>query len=877
MSNKSRFPNIRVLKIKKTKVVEAPSNAKPESGNVKANAVRGAKKATRPGKQNNKKNRRKSARRKRKGSIDDDSDDEYSMLEPRFRGLIDQSLVQIRRTRDSIAARSSPTSMLRAPAPPVTTALEVLNWFDTKSDGLTSTDPKSIMKMLEFGLDKQKKRHDRLVILGEKKRKTLQGHEEELEKIKIVSEKGAAKQNKLNARVEQLIVDVAREKSVANAAEEYTYIQRLLTNRAKKPADDLRVGIAALQREIEATEKELACNRRLAHRRKSSSNKSVSKASEIERQYNAILQIYDAKRDEYHRAKNGADQLQIRLKSRAQARNRLMLFLNGDHGEDEEKELLDEVMKGEIKMKELEERQKDLMESGKAIEDAFFNMQQMSNTNTLDECVYNFIHREDKYKNMLKQEKRMIVLINTLKEQNAVLRGEDAKAQFVLSNRDLKRDMMTSKENFENDLAALDTEVEKSADRAKDSYLKIQSISTCLLGVYRSIRAIIPDRGKRGTRNLIPPAPAAKIVQELPLTDEQGDEDGLGASFGGESSIKLIPVPPSQEKDQGKLKRRARSQYYKRPSSAKSSPKDKSGALQRRRSEIDASALAAASDKNSGEGVDGQGAISQSSNKIPSSPTKGKKKLRRGPKAPKSPISTTDFNIKDYEKFIKDVTKKLTNVLAVELEETKNGTIRNAELLHQEFVATACAVQSRPGNIRVAARDETAAADQVPEADDDKHFSDPAYFSDEEYEIASRHELKEETYHVVRQHGGGHHSSNRNRTHSRTSSDGKSPSRGSRRRHSNKLHPSGKASSHLRAELENIDSGRHKNATPSSKKKKKKKKAGTGTGKKKIRARGRSRSTFLTDIETVQNDRKQESGRKTRRNIAKKPARRSVA
>ena len=50
-----------------------------------------------------------------------------------------------------------------------------------------------------------------------------------------------------------------------------------------------------------------------------------------------------------------------------------------------------------------------------------------------------------------------------------------------------------------------------------------------------------------------------------------------------------------------------------------------------------------------------------------------------------------------------------------------------------------------------------------------------------------------------------------------------------------------------------------------------------GTGKKKIRARGRSRSTFLTDIETVQNDRKQESGRKTRRNIAKKPARRSVA
>ena len=77
-------------------------------------------------------------------------------------------------------------------------------------------------------------------------------------------------------------------------------------------------------------------------------------------------------------------------------------------------------------MKELEERQKALIESGKAIEDAFFNMQQLSRANSLDECVYNFIHREDKYKKMLKQEKRMLHLLEVLKDQNKSLKEEDA-------------------------------------------------------------------------------------------------------------------------------------------------------------------------------------------------------------------------------------------------------------------------------------------------------------------------------------------------------------------------------------------------------------------------------------------------------------------
>ena len=65
-------------------------------------------------------------------------------------------------------------------------------------------------------------------------------------------------------------------------------------------------------------------------------------------------------------------------------------------------------------MKELEERQKALIESGKVIEEAFFNMQQLGRANTLDECVHNFIHREDKYNKMLKQEKRMLHLIDVL-------------------------------------------------------------------------------------------------------------------------------------------------------------------------------------------------------------------------------------------------------------------------------------------------------------------------------------------------------------------------------------------------------------------------------------------------------------------------------
>ena len=100
-----------------------------------------------------------------------------------------------------------------------------------------------------------------------------------------------------------------------------------------------------------------------------------------------ISVLFTTTRKELLHAKNGTKQLQVRLKIRNEARDKLVRFLNGDHGEAEEQQLLDDVMKGEMKMKELEEQQKALIESGKAIEDAFFNMQQLSRANSLDECV----------------------------------------------------------------------------------------------------------------------------------------------------------------------------------------------------------------------------------------------------------------------------------------------------------------------------------------------------------------------------------------------------------------------------------------------------------------------------------------------------------
>ena len=61
----------------------------------------------------------------------------------------------------------------------------------------------------------------------------------------------------------------------------------------------------------------------------------------------------------------------------------------------------------------------------------------------------NFIHREDKYKKMLKQEKRMLHLLEVLKDQNKSLKEEDAKAQFAMDNVDVKRDIMVNRERLE--------------------------------------------------------------------------------------------------------------------------------------------------------------------------------------------------------------------------------------------------------------------------------------------------------------------------------------------------------------------------------------------------------------------------------------------
>merc|ERR1711871_1660160 len=117
----------------------------------------------------------------------------------------------------------------------------------------------------------------------------------------------------------------------------------LLANRAKKPSDDMKTAIVKMQKEIKAVEKEILANTKLAHRRRSSAIKVVGKADALEKQLNDIRIIYDNKRKELLHAKNGTKQLQVRLKIRNEARDKLVRFLNGDHGEAEEQQLLDDV------------------------------------------------------------------------------------------------------------------------------------------------------------------------------------------------------------------------------------------------------------------------------------------------------------------------------------------------------------------------------------------------------------------------------------------------------------------------------------------------------------------------------------------------------
>ena len=661
--------------------------------------------------------------------------EQRALVEERFHGLQEKSIVEIRRTRDNIATQSSPTKLLKVNVANPRSAMSVMNWFDTKSDGLKAANPQSILNVLEEGLDKQKKKFDRLVILGNKKKAQIAETELQLQKQELLSNKGEEKNNFLLKKVSELKTQLEKSLEVADEAERYNYVLMLLANRAKKPSDDIKTEIVKMQKEVKAVEREIQANTKLAHRRRSSAIKVVGKANALEKQLNDIRIIYDNKRKELLHAKNGTKQLQVRLKIRNEARDKLVRFLNGDHGEEEEQKLLDDVMKGEMKMKELEERQKELIESGKAIEDAFFNMQQLSRANSLDECVYNFIHREDKYKKMLKQEKRMLHLLEVLREQNKELKEEDAKAQFAMDNIDVKRDIMVNRERLEEEAQQIQMKIDSVNKHSNDLYLQLQFTSQCLVSISKLLGEISPRMTKqKGILDMsqklslqqesldlaISAAPDAAIKEESARTKDVIDPNADGTDVIEDSNTKF-PFPPSPI-----------NANHKRRKASFSRSRSVSAALpytNRRRSSSDVSNPDIGRSGN--KEIERKGSLggklqspTSNGNKIPAdrsnpntnpemiprppqtqtNPFKNPSKKTKRTRQKLNPINIDKFDQRVYDLYVKDIVRKLNNFLSEDLLESKEdsfssiaGSLYDAMREHEGAV-----VPARPGNIRVA-------------------------------------------------------------------------------------------------------------------------------------------------------------------------------
>ena len=127
---------MQVLKIRKSKNLslglKMPSDLPSGEARKKDNATRKA----------------SATKRKKWDEADDEEQrrkERRAIVEQRFHGLQEKSIVEIRRTRDNIATQSSPTKLLKVNVANPRSAMSVMNWFDTKSDGLKAANPQSIL------------------------------------------------------------------------------------------------------------------------------------------------------------------------------------------------------------------------------------------------------------------------------------------------------------------------------------------------------------------------------------------------------------------------------------------------------------------------------------------------------------------------------------------------------------------------------------------------------------------------------------------------------------------------------------------------------------------------------------------------------------
>ena len=287
-------------------------------------------------------------------------------------------------------------------------------------------------------------RYDRLASNATKKENLYNWNTKEISRIKReLGELKSLSEAADNAPEVVFIKNKLKKTSVAADREEsYTYVMRLLTNRARYPLKASTKRLEKLKKELSSASRELKNLQARQHRLDGNCDKVFMEKKNLEQQSKDLYNIYAMKVKALENVEKQRRKQSDNANKQEEERINLYHVLHGDRGVEAENQLKTNLMRGMMKGKAVTARANILQKTNDELNKAFKKMMEVAADNNIDSVSQKYIEKgiktQELESNLEHLTSRLMTAKNRNDNLNAELLGLQLKYSDPLSERRLQ-------------------------------------------------------------------------------------------------------------------------------------------------------------------------------------------------------------------------------------------------------------------------------------------------------------------------------------------------------------------------------------------------------------------------------------------------------
>lgn len=269
-------------------------------------------------------------------------------------------------------------------------------------------------------------------------------------------------------------------KIMADREESYTYVMRLLHNRAETPLKAINKRLKLLSKENKTADLELKSSGQRLRRLEERRDRTLKVRDNLESQLKEATQIYLQKGHKLRNVEKNRKKQQKKAIIREEQRQNLHFMLHGDRGEAEEHALKNTLMMRTFKGKAVNARANLMKKHNDELTAAFTKMMKAARDEDIQSITEKFIHRGERSAEMEKEELSLMDRLDKARLRNKELAQELERIHLEFDDPNEGRERKKEFERNEQRLHNLGFVVQKEESRAERINVHLAQTQECL-------------------------------------------------------------------------------------------------------------------------------------------------------------------------------------------------------------------------------------------------------------------------------------------------------------------------------------------------------------------------------------------------------------